>query len=151
MLSIILRTLSQSPTSRRHDYSSSSDTSRYLLDPHSLSATHFRRAVTKHEGALAVGEGSDDPRMLSGLAAQPLDGVVGVDAPLVLHRAPRVGQRLGDTLPHAFGGLLEPHPSSSPVTSLAMPASRDSCACTALSTTAALRRLDFGTFASALR
>ena len=45
VLSIILRKFQQATASRRHDHSSSSDTSRYLLDPHSLSATYFRRAL----------------------------------------------------------------------------------------------------------
>lgn len=46
VVSRILRTFPQRPIASRHDHSSSKDTSRYLLEPHSLSATYFRRAVT---------------------------------------------------------------------------------------------------------
>ena len=55
VLSNILRKLSQPPASRRHDHSSSGDTSRYLLDPHSLSVTYLRRAVTSMRALLPSG------------------------------------------------------------------------------------------------
>ncbi|WP_257475568.1 hypothetical protein, partial [Adlercreutzia muris] len=41
VLSRLLRKFQQPAVSRRHDHSPSSDTSRYLLDPHSLSATYL--------------------------------------------------------------------------------------------------------------
>ena len=56
VLSIILRKFQQATASRRHDHSSSSDTSRYLLDPHSLSATYFRRAVASMSALLPSGK-----------------------------------------------------------------------------------------------
>ena len=56
VLSIILRTLIQPPYALRHNHSSSSDTSRYLLDPHSLSATYFKRAVTSMSALLPSGK-----------------------------------------------------------------------------------------------
>lgn len=46
VLSIILRTFGQAALTNWHDQFSNSDMSRYLLLPHSLSATYFRRAAT---------------------------------------------------------------------------------------------------------
>ena len=112
VLSIILRKFQQATASRRHDHSSSSDTSRYLLDPHSLSATYFRRAVAGVERALAVREGADDPRSAADLAVQPLDGIVGADASPVPRGEAHVGQRLRDAVADALGG--RPPPSCPP-------------------------------------
>lgn len=55
VLSRLLRKFQQAAISRRHGHSSSSVTSRYLLDPHSLSATYFRRAVTSMRALLPSG------------------------------------------------------------------------------------------------
>lgn len=41
----LLRKFQQTAARHRHDHSSSSVTSRYLLDPHSLSATYLSLAV----------------------------------------------------------------------------------------------------------
>ncbi|WP_418142340.1 hypothetical protein, partial [Adlercreutzia equolifaciens] len=46
VLSRLLRKFQQAAAGRRHGHSSSSDTSRYRLDPHSLSATYLSLAVT---------------------------------------------------------------------------------------------------------
>lgn len=55
VLSRLLRKFQQAAIGRRHDHSSSSVTSRYLLDPHSLSATYLRRAVTSMRALLPSG------------------------------------------------------------------------------------------------
>lgn len=55
VLSRLLRKFQQAAAGRRHDHSSSSVTSRYLLDPHSLSATYLSLAVTSMSALLPSG------------------------------------------------------------------------------------------------
>ncbi|NHM16527.1 hypothetical protein GMI69_07645 [Eggerthellaceae bacterium zg-887] len=56
VLSNILRKFKQPPYALRYDHSSSSVTSRYLLEPHSLSATYFKRALTSMRADLPSGK-----------------------------------------------------------------------------------------------
>gem|GEM_PF-3544889 len=55
VLSRLLRKFQQAAAGRRHGHSSSSDTSRYRLDPHSLSATYLSLAVTSMSALLPSG------------------------------------------------------------------------------------------------
>ena len=108
VLSRILNTLPQHPVARRHDHSSSSDTSRYLLLPHSLSATYLSLAV-RHECRCAVRKRAHHPRPHPDLAVEALDGVVRADVTSVLNRKARVRERLKEALAHDLGRLFEPH------------------------------------------
>ena len=51
---------------------------------------------------------ANHPRTPPYLASGPLNGVVGADAPPVLHEEPRAGQCLGGVLAHTFERCCQP-------------------------------------------
>ena len=154
VLSIILRKLSQPPASRRHDHSSSGDTSRYLLDPHSLSVTYLRRAVTSMRALLPSGNvpAMRVRRLISRFSRALWRCWCGCAASAAWGE-PRAGQRLGNSVAHALGGRREPHAVKRCGHRIGLPHAgiEGLLGADASSIAAAPALLDFGAFESALR
>lgn len=107
-LSIILHTLIRPLYAFRHDYSSSSDTSRYLLDPHQLSTTYLSLTVTSMS-AFMPSEEAPTPRVRLLISRFSFRWRCSCGCAPVFHGKTDADQCLTHAIAHIFGSLLKPY------------------------------------------